>query len=306
MNTNSIGIIGMGWVGSSTAISILQRGICNELLLFDLKPGLAEGEALDLNHGSSYYPTSNVKSANISEMKHCSIIVITAGRGGKINETRLELIKDNITIAKSISEELKGYKGILIIVSNPVDVLTYYYQKFSGLPASRVIGTGTMLDTARIREIIGKKLDVSPQNIHAQVVGEHGESGTIIWSSASIGGINLRKWKGWKTAYEEEIENQVKKAAQEIIKRKGSTNHAIGLVTATLLKWLLHGDKRIINVSTVISGPYGLNNLAISMPNIVSKDGVNLIPEISMDDTEKNKFITSAGIIKSAIENCSY
>ncbi len=306
MSKISLGIIGLGWVGASTAISILHRGICQELLLNDVKPGLAEGEAMDLNHGSSFYPTTHVKAAEISDMKHCSAIVITAGRGGKPNESRLDLLNDNITIAKSIAEQLKGYEGILIIVANPVDVLTYFYQKFSGLPASRVIGTGTMLDTARLREIVGRKLSLNPRNIQAQVVGEHGDSETILWSSATIGGIKLRDWNGWQLAYESEIDEQVKRAAQEIIKRKGATNHAIGLVTATLLKWLLRGEKRIITLSSTISGPFGLNEVALSLPTVISDKGISEILEIKMDDNERNKFLKSADVIRNAIENSSY
>jgi L-lactate dehydrogenase len=306
MHNISLGIIGLGWVGASTAISILQRGICQELLLCDAKPGLAEGEAMDLNHGSSFYPTTHVKAADIPDMKHCNAIVITAGRGGSPNESRLDLLNDNIRIAKSIANQLKGYKGMLIIVANPVDVLTYFYQKFSGLPAGRVIGTGTMLDTARLREIIGRKLDVDPRNIHAQVVGEHGDSETILWSSATIGGMKLRDWKGWHPEYEEEIADQVRRAAYEIIQRKGATNHAIGLVTATLLKWLLRGDKRIINLTTVVSGPFGLQDVALSLPSMVSKEGVTEILEVDMEEEEKKKFINSANVIKAAIESSNY
>ncbi|MBK8652831.1 MAG: L-lactate dehydrogenase [Haliscomenobacter sp.] len=299
----SIGIIGLGWVGASTAISILQRGICQELLLCDSKPGLAEGEAMDLNHGSSFYPTARVKAVDISEMKHCNAIVITAGRGGKPNESRLDLLNDNIRIAQSIAEQLKGFQGILVIVANPVDVLTYYYQKFSGLPPGRVIGTGTMLDTARLREIIGRKLGVDPRSIHAQVVGEHGDSETILWSTATIAGMKLRDWNGWLPAYEEEIADQVKKAAYEIIRRKGATNHAIGLVTATLLKWVLRGEKRVINLSTVISGPYGLQDVALSLPALVSNHGVLEILEVGMSMDERTKFLNSASIIRKAIES---
>lgn len=306
MNNNAIGIIGLGWVGASTAISILQRGICNELLLCDIRSGLAEGEAMDLNHGSSFYPSAKVRAATIAEMKHCRAIVITAGRGGRPGETRLDLLNDNIGIAKTIATELKGYEGMLIIVANPVDVLTYFHQKFSGLPANRVIGTGTMLDTSRLREIIGRKLDVDPRSIHAQVIGEHGDSETILWSSATVGGLKLRDWKGWKPEFEDEIAEQVRKAASEIIKRKGATNHAIGLVTATLLKWLLRGDKRIINLSTVLSGTYGLHDVAVSLPTLVSSNGVSEILEIGMDEHEKIKFFKSAEVIKNAIAGTKY
>ncbi len=302
MNT-SIGIIGMGWVGTSVASSILHKGICRELFLNDLKMDLAEGEAMDFNHGSSFFSSANIKSAKIEEMINCQAIVITAGRGGRPNESRLDLLKENVKIVQSVSEKLKGFKGILIIVANPVDVLTYFYQKYTGLPAERVIGTGTMLDTARLREMIGKKINIDPKSIHAQVIGEHGDSELVLWSRASIGGIPVKKWKGWKPEFETEISENVRTAAYQIIKRKGATNHAIGLVTATLLKWILRGERRIINLSTVISGQYGLNNLAFSLPCLVSENGIEEILELQMEETELQKLLDSADVIKKAINS---
>lgn len=291
----------MGWVGASVAISILHKGICKELLINDCREGLAEGEAMDLNHGSSFYPTANVKSAEIEEMRSCQAIVITAGRGGKPGETRLELLKDNIGIAKEISEKLKGYEGILIIVSNPVDVLTYCYTKFSGLPSSRVIGTGTMLDTARLRSIVGRKLNLDPRSVHAQVIGEHGDSEVVLWSSATIGGEPLESWDGWTAEFKAPVSEEVRKAAQEIIKRKGATNHAIGLVTATLIKWILRGEKRVITLSTTLNGEFGLTDIALSLPCLVSDEGIDKVIEISMDEPEKEALLKSADVIRKAI-----
>lgn len=299
----SIGIIGMGWVGSSVAISILQKGVAQKLLLNDTREGLAEGEAMDFNHGSSFFPGAQVQSASIKDMMPCDAIVITAGRGGKPGESRIDLLADNVRIAKAISEELEGYKGILIIVSNPVDVLTYFYQKFTKLPPGRVIGTGTMLDTARLKEVVGRRVNLDPRSIHAQVVGEHGDSEVVLWSKASIGGESIRNWPEWNTDWEPAIGEEVRVAAQEIIKRKGATNHAIGLVTATLLKWILRGERRIITLSTVIDGLYGLHDVAISLPSIVSSSGVESVMEISMSETEKEKFLHSAAVLKEAIES---
>ncbi len=303
---SKIGIIGMGWVGSSVASSVLQQGICKELLLNDRREGLAEGEAMDFNHGSSFYPTALVRSVDIKEMIECSAIVVTAGRGGKPGETRLELLKDNIGIAKKIAEELKGYKGILIIVSNPVDVLTYFYQKFSGIPSGKVIGTGTMLDTARLRSITGEKLNLDPRSIHAQVIGEHGDSEVVLWSSATIGGEPLRNWSTWNQKDEISISENVRKAAQEIIKRKGATNHAIGLVTATLLKWILRGERRIITLSTSLNGVFGLNNVALSLPCLVGENGVEKVLEISLTEQEKTAFMHSSEVIRKAIEEVDF
>ncbi|MFD2532924.1 L-lactate dehydrogenase [Gracilimonas halophila] len=299
---SSIGIIGMGWVGASTAISILNRGISKDLLVNDVKKEIAEGEAMDLNHGSSFYPSAKVRAVEVEEMLDCEAIVITAGRGGSGDETRLDLLNDNIKIAKDISEKLKGYKGILVIVSNPVDVLTYYYQKFTGIPKHKVIGTGTFLDTARLRDMIGTKISIDPKSIHAYVVGEHGDSEVVLWSGADIGGEYLRKWDMWKPEYEQEISEKVQKAAYEIIKRKGATNHAIGLVTATLLKWIMRNERRIVTVSTVQKGPFELEDVAISLPSLITSDGVEQIVEIKMSEKEKERFMHSADVLRKAID----
>lgn len=299
---SSIGIIGMGWVGASVAISILQRGICKSLLINDIRSGIAEGEAMDLNHGSSFFPSADIKAVEISEMVNCDAIVVTAGRGGSPSETRLDLLKDNLRIAKNISFQLKGFTGILVIVSNPVDVLTYYYQLFTGLPKERVIGTGTFLDTARLREIIGEKINLEPKSIHAQVIGEHGDSEVVVWSTATFGGKLLREWKLWKPEYEPEIAEKVKRAAYEIIKRKGATNHAIGLVTATLLKWILRNERRVITITSIINGQYGLSDVALSLPTLVSADGAEEVFEIPLSSEEEKGLFHSAQILQMAIE----
>jgi len=293
----------MGWVGSSVSISILQIGICQELLVYDIKKEIAEGEAMDLNHGSSFYPSAEVKAVEISEMMDTEAIVITAGRGGKPGESRMDLLRENIQVAKKISEQLIGYKGILIIVSNPVDVLTYFYQKYTGLPVEKVIGTGTLLDSARLRDEIGSQFNVDSKSVHANVVGEHGDSEVVLWSKANIGGLNLRSWKEWNPSLEEKIAEKVRIAAQEIIKRKGATNHAIGLVTANLLEWILRGERRIVTVSRVVDNEYGFSDLAISGLILISREGASEFLEIEMSDNELMDYKKSALIIKEVIKH---
>lgn len=293
----------MGWVGSSVSISILQIGICQELLVYDIKKEIAEGEAMDLNHGSSFYPSAEVKAVEISEMMDTEAIVITAGRGGKPGESRMDLLRENIQVAKKISEQLIGYKGILIIVSNPVDVLTYFYQKYTGLPVEKVIGTGTLLDSARLRDEIGSQFNVDSKSVHANVVGEHGDSEVVLWSKANIGGLNLRSWKEWNPSLEEKIAEKVRIAAQEIIKRKGATNHAIGLVTASLLEWILRGERRVITISRVVNGPYGFQDLAISGLVLLSREGASEFLEVKMSEIELRDFNKSALITKEVIKH---
>jgi len=299
----SIGIIGMGWVGSSVAISILHNGLCRQLLLNDCQPGIAEGEAMDLNHGSPFLPPVDVKAATVEEMKSCDIVVITAGRGGKPGETRLQLLNENVTIARELSTKLRGFKGILVIVANPVDVLTYFYQKFSGLPKERVIGTGTLLDTARLRDIIGDTLSVSPKSIHAQVLGEHGDSEMVLWSGANISGVPLKEWSQWSEQLENSIAEKVRKAAYEIIVRKGATNHAIGLVTTNLLKWILRDDQRLVTVSSVIDDLGGYPATAMSLPTLLGRQGIvrYWLPPLTEDESKALK--NSARVLRDAIDS---
>lgn len=297
----SIGIIGMGWVGSSVAISTLQSGIATELVLYDVREAIAEGEAMDLSHGSSFYPGATVRSAHPREMLGCSAIVIAAGRGGRPSESRLDLLKENAVIIRELAEYLKGFQGFVIVVTNPVDVLTYEFFRASGLPVERVIGTGTMLDTARLRQVLGIELNMSPKSIHAQVVGEHGDSEVVLWTSAMIGGTPLRSWPGWEQAREAEVAHEVKVAAQEIIKRKGATNHAIGLVTAQLLKWMLRGERRVLTVSRVQDGACGIRDVAISLPTVVGAKGAEIVVAPEFSPGEREAFDRSAEVLRQAI-----
>ncbi len=196
---------------------------------------------------------------------------------------------------------LRGYDGIVVIVTNPVDVLTALFAREAGLPANRVIGTGTMLDTARLRQVVGDDLGIGPQSIHAQVVGEHGDSEVVLWSSAAVGGVPLRNWAGWTMEKEKRVATQVRTAAYEIIHRKGATNHAIGLVTAALLRALLRQENRVLTVSTVQSGPYGLHDVALSLPTVVGAGGAERILEPLVNDQELTALQHSASVIRNAL-----
>jgi L-lactate dehydrogenase len=298
----SIGIIGTGWVGSSVAISILHTGTANELILYDAREGLAEGETMDLAHGSSFYPSAAVRSGSLEEIYDADAVVIAAGKGGSPGQSRLDLLRDNLVILRELARKMRGYKGIVVIVTNPVDVLTSDFTKTSGLPPERVIGTGTMLDTARLRQMLGQKLSLDPRSIHAQVIGEHGDSEVVLWSSAYVGGMPLRSWEGWRRDDEASIANEVRIAAHEIIKRKGSTNHAIGLVTSTLLRWMLRGERRVVTISRLQSGAFGLNDIALSLPTIVSAEGATEVLELELDENEKVLLERSASVLRKAAE----
>ncbi len=298
----SIGIIGTGWVGSSVAISTLHLGVAQELLLHDVRAGLAEGEAMDLAHGASFYPAASVRGASIDEMRGASVVVISAGKNGAPGQSRLDLLRDNAALMADLARQFRGYEGIVVVVTNPVDVLTYLFQKASGLPVERVIGTGTMLDTARLRQMLGRELGVDSRSIHAQVVGEHGDSEVVLWSSATVGGAALKRWSAWSGLREEHIAREVRRAAHEVIQRKGATNHAIGLVTANLVKSLLKGERRVLTISRVQSGALGFNNIALSLPAIVGLDGAVEVLEPELDEAERAALSRSADMLRSVID----
>ena len=300
----AVGIIGIGWVGSSVALSTLHAGVANELLLADLRADVAEGEAMDLAHGASFYPTARVRAVGLEEMVDTDAVVIAAGRGGKPGESRLELLRDNANTARELGRGLRGYRGLIVVVTNPVDVLTYVVAESSGLPPERVIGTGTMLDTARLRQVLGEELALDPRSVHAHVVGEHGDSEVVLWSSAQVGGTPLRRWTGWRPEREREIAERVRTAAYEIIRRKGATNHAIGLVTAALLRWTLRGERRVLTVSRVQDGSaLGLRDVALSLPTVVGTAGATDVVVPDMDDTEAAALERSASVLRDALQS---
>jgi L-lactate dehydrogenase len=295
-----IGVIGLGWVGSSVAASVLHDGLATELLLNDVDAGLAEGEAMDLAHGLPFVSAARIRAVAIEEMASADAVVIAAGRGGKPEESRLALLRDNARIVADIATKLRGMSGVLVVVTNPVDVLTELAARVSGLPPSRALGTGTMLDTARLRQIIGRELRLEPRSVHAQVIGEHGDSEVALWSSAQIGGVPLRAWPGWSAERETRIAHEVRTAAYEIIRRKGATNHAIGLVTAALLRWMLRDERRVITVSRVQDGACGLRGVALSLPSIVGRSGAELVIEPRMTPDETAALERSASVLREA------
>jgi L-lactate dehydrogenase len=295
-----VAIIGTGWVGSSVAISTLHSGTADELLLHDLNHELAEGEAMDLAHGSSFYPTATVRTASIDEMADADAVVVSAGRGGKPDESRLDLLRDNAEIVKRIGRSLARCRGTIIMVTNPVDVLTQVMTEASGLSPARVIGTGTMLDTARLRQVLGRTLRVDPRSVHAQVLGEHGDSEVVLWSGARIGGAPLRSLPDWRPEQEAALADEVRTAAYQIIQRKGATNHAIGLATAQLLRCVLRGERRVLTVSRVQDGVLGLHGVALSMPTIVGAEGAEEVLEPELIEDERLRLNHSAEVLRGA------
>ena len=296
-----VGIIGIGHVGTSVALSILQAGIAHEVLLYDLDLAKAQGEAMDLAHGAPFYPSASVRPASMEEIAKADVVVFAAGRNGRPGETRLHLLNDNVKVIGIVGSQLRGSQATLVVVSNPVDVLTKVMKEFSGLPFSKVIGAGTMLDTARLRQRLAGRLRIDSRSIHASVIGEHGDSEIVLWSSARIGSRPLRAWRGWNSSDESQISEEVRRAAYEIIQRKGATNHAIGLVTADLVRSILRDERRVLTVSRVQDGIKGLEDVAISLPAIVGREGAVEIVEPEMDEKESQAFARSAQVLREAL-----
>jgi L-lactate dehydrogenase len=295
-----VGIVGTGWVGASVAISTLHSGIADELLLNDRRADVAEGEALDLAHGASFYPPAVVQTSTVEAMCDCDAVVVSAGRGGRPGESRLDLLRDNAAVVRNIGRALSGCRGIIIVVTNPVDVLTRVMTEASGLPSARVVGTGTMLDSARLRQTLARVLHVDSHSVHAQVIGEHGDSEVVLWSSATAGGVRIRDWPQWKREDEPAIALEVRRAAYEIIQRKGATNHAIGLVTADLMRSMLRDERRILTVSRVQQETEGLQDVALSLPTVVSAAGAGLVIRPQLDDQERAGLERSAAVLREA------
>jgi L-lactate dehydrogenase len=301
-----IGIIGTGWVGASVAISVLHAGIAQELLLHDIKTDVAEGEAMDLSHGSSFYPAAQIRTATIDEMHDATAIVVAAGRGGRPGESRLALLNDNARVIRDLAVHFRQFLGTAIVVTNPVDILTQQFAVASGLPPERVLGTGTMLDTARLKNVLSRTLHVAPQSIHAQVVGEHGDSEVVLWSTAMVAGVPLRKWLRWDSSAEQRIGDEVRRAAYEIIRRKGATNHAIGLVSAALLGSLVRGENRVLTVSRIQTGALGIRDVALSLPTIVGTDGGVEVLTPDLSDDERRALEHSASVLRQAVASATH
>jgi L-lactate dehydrogenase len=295
-----IGIIGTGWVGTSVAFSTLLAGHARELWLYDPRGAVAEGEALDLADGAAFYPRCAVSAVPLAQMREADIVVLAAGRNGRPDESRLDLLRDNARIAAGIGRALAGFGGIAIVVTNPVDVLTRVVAAAAGLPPERVIGTGTLLDTARLRERLAMHLRVSPTSVHAQVVGEHGDSSVVLWSGARVGGVALRDWPGWPADEEPTLASHVRRAAYDIIQRKGATNHAIGLVTTELIGAIVDDERRLLPVSRVQDGACGFRGVALSLPALVGAGGAVQVLEPAMDAAEREALAASAAVLARA------
>ena len=296
-------IIGTGFVGMSTAYALLNQGGINELVLIDVNKEKAIGEAMDLSDGVPCSPARMViKAGGYEECKDANIVVITAGASQLPGQTRLDLLQTNAKIIKEVTQDTvnAGFNGIFIIASNPVDILTYIVQKTSQFPTNRVIGSGTVLDTARLRFLLGRHLNVSSKNIHAYIMGEHGDSSFVPWSKSYVGCkplIDILKQRGELSDILEKMHEQVRDEAYEIIARKKSTYYGIGIGLTKIIKAILNDEHEILTISTFLNGEYGKNDISIGVPAIVNNKGVQEILEIELTEEEKQKFDNSYEIL---------
>lgn len=301
-------LVGTGAVGTAYAYSLVNQGFITELVLVDMNEAKAEGEAMDLVHGIAFAESNMVvRSGSYADCKDADIVCITAGANQKPGETRLELVGRNAAIARSITDEVvkSGFNGIFLVASNPVDIFTHVVQKQSGFPAHRVIGSGTTLDTARFKVLLGQYLEVDPRNVHAVIVGEHGDSELPVFSQASIGTENLSKVLERRNNPSDkenlqQIFQNVRNAAYEIINRKGVTNFGIGMSLARITKAIFNNENSILPVSCLLNGEYGQNDIYMSVPAIVNREGVKEVIDLELNAEEKALFEKSAQALKTA------
>lgn len=308
-NVRKVVIVGCGFVGSACAFSIMQSGLFSEMVLIDANRDKAEGEALDISHGVPFAKPMKIYAGDYDDIKDASLIIVTAGASQKEGETRLDLVKKNISIFKSIIPEIKkrDYKGILLIVANPVDILTTVAQKLSGLPENRVIGSGTVLDTARLKYELGNHLSVDPRSIHAFIVGEHGDSEIVAWSSANVSGVpinNFCEMRGYHnhTDNMKRIAEEVKNSAYKIISKKHATYYGVAMAVKRICEVIVRDEKSILPISSAMHGEYGITGISLSMPSVVGKDGFeNHIP-IQLSDEEISDLQKSAKTLKEVLD----
>jgi L-lactate dehydrogenase len=304
-------VVGAGSVGATYCYALAQSGLADEIVLTDRNEDLMKGQVLDLVHGQTFFPTVSISTGTIDDYADAQVVVITAGAAQKPGETRLELIKKNAAITGSIAEDIarSGCKGVMLIVSNPVDVLTYIALKRSGWEKGRVIGSGTVLDSSRFRHLLSKHCEVDVHNVHAYILGEHGDSEFAAWSMTNIAGINIDEYcpvcarcTDWK-AQRQLIEQQVRDSAYHIINYKGSTQYAVGLALVRITAAILRSQNSILSVSTLLESDFGISDVCLSVPCVVSDAGVTRIIEGPLSPEELKSLSNSAGILRMAIDS---
>jgi L-lactate dehydrogenase len=299
MSSSRVVIIGTGAVGATTAYTLLLRERVYELVLIDANKEKALGEALDMNHGLPFTGGVKLWAGDYSDCAEADVIVIAAGASQRPGETRIDLLKRNAVIFDSIIQNIVKYNnhGIILVATNPVDILSYVTLKKSGFPSNRVIGSGTLLDSARFRYLIGQNKKINPRSIHAHIIGEHGDSEVPLWSLANVAGIGLE----FSDEDREEIFNNTKNAAYEIINAKGATYYAIALALDRIIVSILQNEGSVLNVSTLLTDYNGVSDVYLGVPSIVDRSGVREVLDLKLDSEELTRFHASANKLKAEI-----
>ncbi len=308
VNARKVSLVGTGLVGSSFAYALMIRGLAGELTLVDINAEKAVGEMMDFNHGLSFTRPMKITAGGYADCAGSQVVVIAAGAGQKPGETRLDLLARNAAIFREIVPQVVRHNpdGIILIATNPVDILTYVSMEVSGLAPSHVIGSGTILDTSRFRFLLGQYYGVDAHSVHAYIIGEHGDSEIPVWSLASIGGVRLQEFaplknKAYAQKEMDEIFVQVRDAAYEIIKRKGATYYAIGLGLLSIVEAILGDYRRVLSVSTLMTGQHGVRDMCLSLPCVVGSSGVEEILTLNLDPSEASGFRASGEKLRSTL-----
>ena len=311
--TTKIAVVGAGSVGATAAYACLIRGIARTIAIYDINADKTRAEVLDLQHGLQFVPEATViGSDDIAVCAGAELVVITAGAKQKPGQTRLELAEANVALSRAIVPRLLEVapEAILLLVTNPVDVITFAALKFSGLPPERVFGSGTVLDSSRLRLLVAEHCGVAVQNVHAYIAGEHGDSEIPLWSSASIGSVPLLAWDvpgrpALDAADREQISDQVLRFAEEIIRGKGATNYAIGLAAARIVEAVLYNEHRVLPVSSLLYDYVGISDVCLSVPSVVDQTGVESVLPIPLAAEEIDGLRRSADTVRAAIRKLS-
>lgn len=305
VNPRKAAVIGCGFVGSATAFTLMQSRLFSELVLLDVNMEKADGEAKDIAHGIPFAGQMKIYAGTYDDAADAAIIIITAGANQKPGETRLDLVQKNTAIYQSIIPEIvkRDFGGILLIVSNPVDILTYVALKLSGLPENRVLGSGTVLDTARLKYALGEHLGVDSRSVHSFIIGEHGDSEIAAWSSTNVSGIPLNDFCEMRGHFNHDaamdaIAEKVKNSAYEIISKKQATYYGIAMSVKRICECIIRNERSILPVSAMMHGEYGIEDITLSMPAIVGIGGVETHVPIALSEEEAEKLVESAKKLK--------
>lgn len=310
LNKQKCAIIGCGQVGASVAFTLLQSGLFSELVLIDINRDKAEGEAMDLMHGVPFASPVTVYAADYDALTDCGLIIITAGANQKPDETRLDLVQKNAALFRKIIPQITFYNqdAVLLVVTNPVDVLTYVTLKESGFPENRVIGTGTVLDTARLKQLVGDHLGVDSRSVHAFIIGEHGDSELAVWSSANISGVDLDDFCALSGKPESQgalhrLYEEVRDSAYEVIRRKGATYYGIAMAVLRIVRAIIRDEHSVLPVSCYVQGHYGIDDLCVGVPAIIGEQGIECVLDIPLDAREQAQLHSSAAQLQEVLRN---